>query len=80
MQHAEKIRKDCRNVKIHTHFEHGKLQTMIKKALKKKAQFIILHGENEIKSNTFTIKNLKTKDQKTVDYEGLIKMIRRDYD
>ena len=80
MQHAERIREDCKNIKVHTHFENGKIQTMIKKALKKKAKFMILYGENEKKDNTFTIKNLDTKEQRTVNYKELIDMIRSDYD
>ena len=80
MQQSESIRRDCSNTKVHTYFESGKVQSMIKKALKKQSKFIILYGENEKMDNTFTIKNLETKEQHSLSYDELIDMIRRDYD
>ena len=80
MLQSERIRSDCPNIKIHTHFECGKIATVIKKALKRNATYLILCGEDEKEKNLFTMKNLKTKEQSCVDYQDLIEKIRRHND
>ena len=52
-------------------FDNVKLGNMFKRAEKKDAKLAIIIGEDEIKNNKVIIKNMKTQEQITVDYEEL---------
>jgi len=44
-------------------------------ANKKEIPFVILAGETEMQSQTFTLKNMETGEQKSVSAEELIKIL-----
>ena len=44
----------------------------MKNAMKKNAKYCILVGEDELKNNTLWVKNLKTKEEKTIEINNLI--------
>jgi histidyl-tRNA synthetase len=45
-------------------------------ANKRQIDYVILVGESELASNTFTIKNMMTGDQKNVSLESLVKILQ----
>ena len=45
-------------------------------ANKRNIEFVVLVGEEEMKSNTFTLKNMKSGEQNTLDLEQLIEAIQ----
>ena len=53
-------------------FKDIKLAKQIKYAEKKSCNFIVLIGEDEAKNKNFTLKNLESKNQETLDLDGLI--------
>lgn len=56
--------------------EKKPLKTLIQKAIKRKAKFLIFVGEDELKNNTLTIKNLETEEQTVVDRKDYKLVIR----
>jgi histidyl-tRNA synthetase len=69
----QKIRKAGIGVEIFP--ENAKLQKQMKYADAKQIPFVILAGENEMKMQKFTIKNMQTGEQSVVDLEELIKIL-----
>ena len=61
---ANKFRNEGRNVQIY--FEDKKVKAQFKYADKLQIPYTIVIGEDEINSNTYTIKNMKTGEQETV--------------
>lgn len=53
-------------------FKDSKLAKQIKYAEKKNCSHVILIGEDEVKNNNFTLKNLESQEQETLDLESLI--------
>ena len=60
---------------IQIYFEDAKMKKKISYADKLNIPYIIIVGEDEKANNTYTVKDLKTGEQSTVDFEGLIKLI-----
>lgn len=61
---AEELRKI--SIKTETYFEPQKLDKQIKYADKKKIPFVIICGEDEVRDDTVTIKNMTNGKQKTI--------------
>lgn len=80
MEIAEKLREDCPRIRLYSHYEQGKVGSLIKKALKKSVDILLLCGETEKNSNTVTIKYLQNQDQDRVVYEDLVNELRKHYD
>ena len=55
--------------------ENTKLDKQLKYADKKGIPYVVILGEEEVKSNTITLKNLKTKEQKQVSVDELTKLL-----
>ncbi|MDR1878582.1 MAG: histidine--tRNA ligase [Bacteroidales bacterium] len=55
--------------------EEAKLQKQMKYANDKQIPYVILAGENEIKQQQYTVKNMRTGLQKTVSFDELITII-----
>jgi len=49
-----------------------KLAKQIKYAEKKNCSHVILIGEDEVENQTFTLKNLESQEQETLDLESLV--------
>lgn len=60
---------------IQIYFEDAKMKKKISYADKLNIPYIIIVGEDEKANNNYTVKDLKTGEQSTVDFEGLIKLI-----
>jgi len=54
-----------------------KLKKQMQYADKKNVKFTVIIGEEELKSKTATIKNMKTGEQKTVGYDELISVLKQ---
>lgn len=61
---ADELRKV--NIKAETYFEPQRLDKQIKYADKKKIPFVIICGDDEVRDNTVTIKNMASGKQKTI--------------
>lgn len=59
-------------------FEEAKLNSMFKRAERKMAKFAVIIGEDEINRREVIIKNLETKQQKTVALDKLVETINSD--
>ncbi len=59
-----------------TYLKASKLAKQIKYAEKKSCTHVVLVGEDEISSKTFTLKNLESGDQETLDLESLINLLK----
>ena len=57
-------------------FKDSKLAKQIKYAEKKSCNYLILIGDNEVENQTFTLKNLESQEQETLDFDGLIKNLK----
>jgi len=71
---ANKIRKSGLNVMLYPKIR--KLGDIITYALDKGFDKIVILGENEVRDGLFTIKNLASKEQKTVTYDELIEILK----
>jgi histidyl-tRNA synthetase len=69
--------KHLRNIGISAELypDNAKIQKQLKYANDKNIPFVVLAGENEINTQTFTLKNMQTGEQNTVNYENLANMI-----
>lgn len=67
------LKNDSKVVQIY--FEDAKMKKKISYADKLEIPFIIIIGEDEISKNIYTLKNLKTKEQISVNYDELLKII-----
>lgn len=56
--------------------EKRPLKTLIRKAEKRNAKYLIFVGEEEIKNNTLTIKNMETQEQMVINREDYKQVIR----
>jgi histidyl-tRNA synthetase len=54
----------------------AKLKKQMNYANNKNIPFVVLAGEQEVNSNTFTLKNMKTGEQKSVDFEELLLVVK----
>jgi histidyl-tRNA synthetase len=72
-ERARDIRKE--GIRLAVNQNAKKPADIIKGALKAKIPFIIFLGEDEIAKNTYTVKNLKTEETKTVNKEEVAQII-----
>ncbi len=73
------ITSQLRSENIHAELyldERAKLDKQLKYADKKGIPYVVILGEREIKEHTVTIKNLATREQKTVSLEEAVKIIQ----
>lgn len=77
-KYALNIAKTLREENINTeiYFENGKMSKKLEYADKRNIPFVIIIGEDEIKNNVVTIKNMKEKKQETVDLNKVEKIIK----
>ena len=61
------------NISAELYPDNAKLQKQMKYANAKNIPFVILAGENEIKSQQFTVKNMLSGEQKTLGFDELVK-------
>lgn len=52
-----------------------KFSNQLKNALRFNPKYLIIIGEEELRANTFTVKDVKTEEQVTIDYEQLLKKL-----
>ena len=71
---ARKLRDNNFNVQINV--EEQKLGKKFKYADNLNVKFVIIIGEDEIKNNHITLKNMFTGEQQTIDLEDAIKIIK----
>ena len=76
--YALKVAKYLRDNDINTevYFENGKMAKKLEYADKRNIPFVIIVGENEIKDDVVTIKDMKKKKQETVNVEEAVEMIK----
>lgn len=55
--------------------ENAKMDKQLKYADKKQIPYVVIIGPDEVSKNTVTLKNMKTRDQKTVPQENLTTML-----
>ena len=72
---ANELRKNNINTEIYTNL-NKKIKAKFKYADKLKIPFVIVIGEDEIKNNLITIKNMETGEQETLTQENIIKKIK----
>lgn len=72
---AENIRSKLPTLSTYVHTDSGKIATLIKKALKKGADILIIQGEQEIREKKVTIKILSTGEQVVVENKDLVRKI-----
>ena len=56
--------------------QSSKLDKQLKYANKKQIPFVVLIGSEEIKSQTFTLKNMQASSQEKLDWEGLVSKLK----
>ena len=56
--------------------DNAKIQKQMKYADAKGIPFVVLAGENEMNTQTFTLKNMKTGGQETVSLEGIFEVVK----
>ncbi len=66
MKVANKLRKEGNNVQIY--FEDKKIKAQFKYADKLQVPFTVIIGEDEVKNNTYTIKDMQTGEQKEIKF------------
>ena len=66
MKVANKLRKEGNNVQIY--FEDKKIKAQFKYADKLQVPFTVVIGEDEVKNNTYTIKDMQTGEQKEIKF------------
>ncbi|MDE2040792.1 MAG: histidine--tRNA ligase [Patescibacteria group bacterium] len=72
---AQKLRSE--GVRVAVDFSGKKVGDQIANADKRGIKFMVAIGDQEVTSGSFKLKNLKTKEEKVVDEDGLISEIRR---
>ena len=70
---ATELRKS--NINTQIYFEDKKIKAKFKYADKLQIPYVIIIGEDEIKTDTVTLKNMKTGEQETLKLEDVIKKI-----
>ena len=63
------------NINTQIYFEDKKIKAKFKYADKLQIPYVVIIGEDEIKTNTVTLKNMKTGEQETLKIEDVIKKI-----
>jgi len=65
-----------KNIKVELYPDAAKMKKQLNYANKRQIPFAILVGETEMNSNTFTIKDMQSGDQKNVSLESLLKILQ----
>ena len=65
------------NINSEIYVGDGNLKSQMKYADKRNSPAVILYGEDEIKSGKLTIKNLKTRNETSVEIKNLINEIKK---
>ena len=65
-----------KNIKVELYPDGAKMKKQMNYANKRQIDYVILVGESELASNTFTIKNMVTGDQKNQSLESLINTLQ----
>ncbi|MFV5696065.1 histidine--tRNA ligase [Flavobacterium sp. LB3P122] len=73
MQAMQKLR--ASGIKVELYPDNAKLAKQFQHADKRGIPFAVIVGEQEIESNSFSLKNLVTGEQVLLDYEGLKKIL-----
>jgi histidyl-tRNA synthetase len=64
------------NFKTELNIEHKSMKASIKAAVKKEALYAVIIGEQEMKANQVTIKNLQTQEQQLVPVNEVVHLMR----
>jgi len=74
---AEQLRKAVEDIQIVLNFENTSASSQIKKAIKSKSDYALIVGEEELKDNTLSLKDLnKKEDQKSFNIKELIDQLK----
>jgi histidyl-tRNA synthetase len=65
-----------KNIKVELYPDTAKMKKQLKYANKRQIPYVILVGETEMQSNTFTIKDMQSGEQKNVSLESLLKILQ----
>ena len=72
---ATKLRQN--NINTQVYLENKKIKAKFKYADKLKIPYVVIIGEDEIKTNTVTLKNMETGEQETTSLENVIKIVKK---
>tara|TARA_Y100000590_G_scaffold468771_1_gene653031 strand:- start:6569 stop:7807 length:1239 start_codon:yes stop_codon:yes gene_type:complete len=76
IDYAMKLTQSLRNNRVKTAYDHKiNIKKSLKKANESKIKFAIIVGENEVKNNNYTIKNLNEGTQQVITFDELLKII-----
>jgi histidyl-tRNA synthetase len=65
-----------KNINVELYPDDAKMKKQLNYANKRQIPYVILVGETEMKSNTFTIKDMQSGEQKNVSLESLLKILQ----
>jgi histidyl-tRNA synthetase len=65
-----------KNIKVELYPDDAKMKKQLNYANKRQIDYVILVGESELASNTFTLKNMVTGDQKNESLESLVNILQ----
>jgi histidyl-tRNA synthetase len=65
-----------KNINTEIYLDDAKMEKQLKYADKKQIPFVVIIGPDEAKNNTVTVKNLKTREQKTVPSDQLLGLFK----
>ena len=72
---ANSLRKQ--NIKVDVYAENSKIKKQLQYANKNKIPFVIIIGEDEVKSKLFTLKNMKDGTQENLTINEIISKVSR---
>jgi histidyl-tRNA synthetase len=64
------------NFRTELNVEHKSMKSAIKAAVKKEALYAVIIGDQEVKTKTVTIKNLKTEEQQVVPVQEVVHLMQ----
>ncbi len=74
---AEQLRNELADVQIVLNFENTSASSQIKKAIKSNSDYALIVGEEELKDNTLSLKDLKEKnEQKSFNLKDLVERLK----
>lgn len=65
-------------LKAETFYENKTFKSKMKEANRRQVKYVIIVGEDEIKTQQFTLKNMETSDQEKLSIEAIIEKIKSD--
>lgn len=66
------------NIKAETFYELKSFKSQMKEANRRKIKYVIILGEDEIKSKLYTLKNMQTSSQEQLSFEEISKKLKSD--